>query len=248
MKGKPGPSFFARRSRSVVAAIFSLAAAFALPFAVTLTLNSCGSKPPEIAAVEWRLEARPRPLVVQKGAPAYGSYESLSVFGSIKDEAGMDNISELWIVNDASCLAWKLTDADWTKTSSGSDIWIGSATLATPELGSLPRGDYRMIAIDAAGTQAEHGFTVVGKFPEKGPPRVAYGKGALSIHSTWPETLILAFDGSGALITSIAAPTADSSLPDEFGKDIALRTAVIGAYGYDPTLKMGSFSRRITIR
>jgi hypothetical protein len=242
VKGKPRTSFFARRYRSVVAAILVATDILAL-----MLMSSCGSKPPEVASVEWRIESRPRPEG-SEATNSLGTYESLSVFGSIKDEAGSDNISELWIVNDASCLAWKLTDADWTKTSSGEDIWIGSSSLTTPELGSLPRGDYRMIAIDAAGTQAELGFSVIGEFPGKDSPRVAYEKGVLSIHSDWPETLALAFDGSGALITSVAALTAASSLSDEFGKDIALRTAAIGAYGYDPTLKMGSFSRRITIQ
>lgn len=243
MKGKPRTSFSVRRYRSIVAAILVAADISVL----TLTLSSCGSKPPEVASVEWRIESRPRPEG-SEATNSLGTYESLSVFGSIKDEAGPDNISELWIVNDASCLAWKLTDADWTKTNSGEDIWIGSSALATPELSSLPRGDYRMIAIDAAGTQAELGFTVVGEFPKKAPPRVSYGNGALSIHSDWPENLVLAFDGAGALITSVAAPTAASSLSDEFGKDNALRVAAIGAYGYDPELKMGSFSRRITMR
>jgi hypothetical protein len=243
VKGNPRTSSFDRRSRSVVAAILVAAGILAPPF----VLSSCGVKPPEIASVEWRIESRPRP----EGSKADNSlnmYESLSVFGSIKDDAGLDNISELWIVHDASCLAWKLTDADWTKTSSGEDIWIGTSALATPELGSLPRGDYRMIAIDAAGARAELGFTVAGEFPEKTPPRIAYGNGTLSVHSDWPETLALAFDEAGALITSVAAPTAASSLSDEFGKDIALRTTEIGAYGYDPTLQMGSFSRRITTR
>lgn len=243
MRGKPRPSFCARRIHSAAAIFVAVAV-----FASTLALSSCGSKPPEISAVEWRLESRPRSAGSTSSGQKSGSYESLSVFGSIKDEAGPENISELWIVSDSSCLAWKLTDADWTKSSSGADIWIGSSALATPELGSLPRGDYRMIAIDAAGTQAELRFKVTGEFPDRATPRITYGNGVLSVRSAWPETLALAFDGAGAMINSVAAPAADSSLSDEFGKDVASRTAAIGAYGYDPELKMGSFSKRITIR
>jgi hypothetical protein len=216
------------------------AVSFALIPTLVLLILSCGSKPPSISAVEWRIESRPN--------PAGGDYESLSAFASIKDDDGIDNISELWVINSQSALAWKLTDLDWVKSSSGSDTWIGASALATPELLALPRGEYRMIAIDAAGQQAELAFSVSGVFPDKHAPFASYANARLSISSLWPETLVLAFDATGTLIASPPAPKGATSLEGALGVDVASRTAMVGVYGYDPALKMGSFGKRIKTR
>jgi hypothetical protein len=207
-----------------------------------LCASSCGNKLPEVAAVEWRIESRPS---------AHGAaYESLSVFGSIKDEDGLDNVLELWIVNDASALAWKLTNEDWTKASEGGDTWMGGSSLATPELGPLPRGAYRLVAFDAAGQRAELAFGVSGAFPSRAAPSLSYSsrEGRLAIRSGWPETLALAFDATGALLASSPAPAQAAALSEVFGQDIALRAASLGAYGYEPSARMGSFSPRVKTR
>jgi hypothetical protein len=208
--------------------------------AAALAASSCGNKLPEIEAVEWRLESRPAP-----GGPAY---ESLSAFASVKDEDGIDNIDQVWVLNDDSAYAWEFTDADWVKATEGGDTWIGASALATPELASMPRGDYRFIVIDAAGQRSEKAFRVSGSFPDRKAPSVSFSRGRLTIGTSWPETLALAFDGAGALLASPGAPAAASSLADAFGKDVAARTAQVAAYGYDPELRMGAFSERIKAR
>jgi hypothetical protein len=197
---------------------------------------SCGSKPPSVSAVEWRIESRPK--------ADGGRFESLSAFASITADEGVDNISELWVSNEGSALAWKLTNLDWTKSSSGSDIWIGGSALASPDAGSLPRGEYRMTAIDAAGQRAELAFSVTGNFPDRAPPVASYAKGRFAVISSWPENLALAFDAAGTLIASPPAPKGSTSLELAFGPSIAARTAMVGAYGYEPSLRMGSFSIR----
>jgi hypothetical protein len=207
-----------------------------------LALGSCGGKLPEVVAVEWRLESRPGEGGLR--------YESLTAFGSIKDEDGLDNIEEIWVVNDASAFAWKLTSADWSKSPEGIDNWIGGSSLATPELGPLPRGDYRFVAIDAAGQRAERAFSVTGDFPSKAAPSVSYsaGAGRLSVRSEWAETLLLSFDAAGVLLRSATAPKKEATLAELLGADIAERTALLCAYGFEPNLKIGSFSPRIRTR
>jgi len=228
----------------------SAAAATATALAAALTALSCGSKPPEVAAVEWRIESRPsvKAPAASGAAANTAAYESLSVFGSIKDEDGLDNIAELWVVNDAEALAWKLTNADWTKAAEGGDNWIGGSALALPDLSPLPRGAYRLIAIDAAGQRAEMAFSVSGPFPSRSAPSASYSKDKLAIRSVWPETLALAFDAADALIASVPAPKHDAGLTEVFGPPIADRTASVCAYGYEPTLRMGAFSARIKTR
>ncbi len=141
-KGRTKPTVGIHALLPLIAALAALAA------------TACGNKLPEISTVEWRLETRPL-----AGGPAY---ESLSVFAQIKDEDGIDNVSEIWILNDESAYAWKLTNADWIKATEGADIWIGASAIATPELAAMPRGEYRFVVIDAAGQRAEKEF----EFPE----------------------------------------------------------------------------------
>jgi len=215
-----------------------VAAAFGMLSA--LAIVSCGSKPPEITAVEWRIEARP---IDRKS-----TFESLSVFGVVKDEDSMDNIEELWAVNDDAGLAWKMTNADWIKTVEGGDTWIGCSSLAAPELGPLPRGKYRLIAIDAAGQRAEQSFDVTGSSPDKAAPDASYAGEKLTVRSDWPETLALAFDATGMILSSPAAPKGAASLAEEFGDAVAPRVAAVGAYGYDPSIRMGAFSSRTKTR
>ena len=224
--------YTARRS-AIFAAIFVTVVAL-------LSAVSCGSKLPEIATLEWRLESRP-----SETGP---DYESLSVFASIRDEDGLDNIDELWVIDDDSAFAWELTDSNWIKVTEGGDTWIGGSALTVPEFEGLPRGTYRMVVIDAAGQRVERAFRLSGSFPDKRAPTVSISKGKISVGSAWPETLALAFDGTGALLSSPGAPALPFTLTATFGPELASRVAEIGAYGYDPSLRMGAFSKRVKTR
>lgn len=203
----------------------------ALPF---LSLAAaCGGKPPEIVAVEWRLEQRPS---------AAGAYETLSAFASVKDEDGIDDIERLWIAQDDEELAWPLTSADWTTRSEGDERWIGAAGLARNDYLPMPRGEYRFLAYDAAGEKVEKAFRVEGAFPALPPPELRVEGGKLLARSSWPETLVIAYDGAGELAASAPAPASPATAEELFGAEAAARTAEAAAYSYDPSLKMGAYS------
>ncbi len=199
----------------------------------------CGGKPPEMPAVEWRLEQR------QSKA---GPHEGLWVFASVKDSEGLEDIDALYVVNDAAGLDWKLTNANWTKRVEGADTWIGAAGLAMNDYGPIPRGDYRAVSVTAAGEQAEKSFRVDGDFPSLPPPAIVVSKTAISLRSSWPETLLLGFDGTGTLIGSSAWTGSPENLAEFFGSDIAARISGLQAYGYEPNRHMGSYSERMAVR
>ncbi len=201
---------------------------------------SCGDEPPSISFVEWRIEARP----LEAGA----RYESLSGFASIKGGAGESSIDELWIVNDAEALAWKLTAEDWIKKDDGSDAWIGGAPFAMNDFSTIPRGQYRAVAINPAGQRAELTFTVHGDFPSKASPTLRLDSGGVSVSTSWSETLILAYDGAGELIAQTPAPTSRTSLTALFGAANADRAVQLAVYGYEPDRRMGAFSPRISVK
>ena len=207
--------------------------------AVGMLVLGCGGKAPELPAVEWRIEMRPS---------HEGAYESLSVFGDVKDSNGPEDIVELWIIQDDDRLAWRLTNSTWTERTEGGDTWIGAADLIRNDYSAFTRGDYRVMVIDAAGDRTERSFRIEGGFPPYGPPTITNTDGKLRIGSAWPETLVLAFDAAGFLVASKPVPPEGSSIEALFGHDTASKIHELAAYGYDPITHAGYYSWRIAIQ
>jgi len=262
----PGQRTSARRG-------FRLAAALSAAALAPAALLSCGGEPPELRAVEWRLELRPA-----EG----GAYESLSVFANIRDSDGIEDIEALWLVADGAELSWTIDDAKWLRRDEGGETWIGAAGLAMGDYGSLPRGDYRLVAADLAGRRAERRFTLeaTGALPPlpscryEAPPApkaqaaVAQGKtaapaasaaaaaaaaapaqaGTAVIDSAWPETLLLAYDGAGALVKAAAARHGRNDLAAVLGAAEAGKAAALASYGYDPARRIGAYSWKTRTR
>ncbi|HTX72242.1 MAG TPA: hypothetical protein VMC79_05395 [Rectinemataceae bacterium] len=214
--------------------------ALIMTLALALLSLGCGVKAPTIEAVEWRIE-------LQQGTQ--GPHEALSVFARVHDEAGSDDVEELWVSQDQERLAWKLDSGTWVKRMEGSDTWFGAPGLSRPDLAPLPRGDYRITAIDAAGDRAEKTVQIVGSFPALPPPSLVLRGGQISSHGgDWPELLLLAFDASGTLLASKSAPPKSSTLSELFGSDIAAKTRELAAYGYDPATHSGYYTTRIAVK
>ncbi|MGO8694541.1 MAG: hypothetical protein ACLQMF_12820 [Rectinemataceae bacterium] len=227
-KGRPATSR-ARRATLPIAAL-----------AVGMLVLGCGGNAPELPAVEWRIEMRPS----HEG----GAYEGLSVFGDVKDSNGPEDIVELWIIQDDARLAWRLNGSTWTKRTEGGDTWIGAADLVHSDYSALTRGEYGVMVIDAAGDRTERRFRIEGGFPPYGPPTISNIGGRLRIVSSWPETLVLAFDAAGFFVASRSAPADGSSVEALFGHDIATNIRELAAYGYDPVAHAGYYSWRIPSR
>jgi len=274
----PGQRTSARRG-------FRLAAALSAAALAPAALLSCGGEPPELRAVEWRLELRPA-----EG----GAYESLSVFANIRDSDGIEDIEALWLVADGAELSWTIDDAKWLRRDEGGETWMGAAGLAMGDYGSLPRGDYRLVAADLAGRRAERRFTLeaTGALPPlpscryEAPPApkaqaaAAQGKtaapaasatagtaaaaagtaaaaaaaagtaqaGTAVIDSAWPETLLPAYDGAGALVKAAAARHGRNDLAAVLGAAEAGKAAALASYGYDPARRIGAYSWKTRTR
>jgi hypothetical protein len=224
------------------AAIISAAAFLAAAFS-----GGCGLKLPEIGTVEWRLELRPA-APLETSAAVGGTYESLSVFATVKDEEGLDDIESLWIVHAGEELAWGLTNATWTRKSEGADTWFGAGDLIRFDYGPLPRGEYEILVINAAGERVKRLFRVDAAAPQLALPVLSFSDGAVDVVSSWPETLLLGFDRTGGLAASIAAPIGKAALVSVLGAEAAAKTIEVAAYGYDPAKRFGAFSARAKTR
>lgn len=201
--------------------------------------SSCGGAPPELSVIEWRIELRPSDS---------GSYESLSVFSSVRDPDGIDDVEALWVVADGAELSWTLDDSNWSKREEGGETWIGGAGLAMPEYGPLPRGDYRVVAADFAGRRTERRFTIPASGAVPAPPTCSVEGGSVIVESTWPETLLLAYDGVGALLKAVQVRTGSNDYASLLGGTEAGRAAALAAYGYDSGRRIGAFSWKVQTR
>jgi hypothetical protein len=206
-------------------------------------LASCGGEAPELLALEWRLEERPA---------KEGNYESLSVFASVRDYEGVDNLESLSVVNDGEKLAWRLSPSNWTRQETGGDVWIGASDLAMADYGKLPKGEYKVIVTDLAGQQKAMSFRIgsaaTGGTAPRAMPALRMAGEAVAIDSGWPETLVLAYDGAGSLIGAREAMAGKRELKELFGPSLAARAEFLAAYGYDTEQHRGAYSWRIKTR
>jgi len=212
-------------------------------------LLSCSGSVPEILAVEARVELRPNGGErLEGGAPGAGSYESLSVFGNIKNSDGLDDIEALWVVDDADELSWRLADTNWSALSESGESWIGASGLTMADYGPIPRGEYRLIAANLAGKRAEYKFRVSSGDKARPLPTLSQGDSRLSLSSLWPQNFLLAYDGAGALIASRPIGAGNIDLNASLGPENAIRAAALGVYGSDATQLLGAYSWRMKRR
>lgn len=210
-------------------------------------LLSCSGSVPEILAVEARVELRPvggAASATGGGAAGAGVYESLSVFGNIRNADGLDDIEALWVVDDADELSWKLADTNWSALKESGESWIGASGLTMADYGPIPRGEYRLVVASLAGKRAEYRFRVSSGDGARPLPLLSQGDSRLSLSSAWPQNFLLAYDGAGALIASRPVGAGNIDLNASLGPENAERAASLCVYGSDATQLLGAYSWR----
>jgi hypothetical protein len=120
----------------------------AVLLAAGLLLTACVGQPPEILRVTWQLnlvEDREQGLI----------YTALSLFVKPNDPDGIDDLGELFLINDKEELYWTLDSTTWLKSGSGADTWIGASGIRLPDGSPLPAGEYRILLRDVGGASTE---------------------------------------------------------------------------------------------
>ncbi len=229
---------------------------------LALFLGSCGGAPPELGAIEWRLELRPLEKAASRadsdgkdtveGASSLAFYESLAVFANIRDEDGIEDVESMEVLAEDEGLSWRLDDTHWNRRLENGADWLGAADLAMADRSILPRGEYRVIVSDLAGRKAERNFSIPDikaplPLPSLEPDRGARGS-AFVIASEWPETLLLAYDGAGVLLRAAQVRPGRIELEAALGRTDAAKAASIAVYGYDAARRLGAFSWKTILR
>jgi len=116
-----------------------------------LFFSACSGSPPEIINKDWM-------VVYTYDQTRGGIYAELDFFLLLKDEDGLNDISEVNLYRDDQGWSWHLTPENWTSFSRDGEDWIGSNGLTRG--GDIPGGDYRGEIRDRSGQKSETIFHV----------------------------------------------------------------------------------------
>jgi len=210
--------------------------------AAALALSSCEIHPPSFLAASARLYVEP--------GPGGTRVEKLSFFASVRDEDGAGDLEYLYLVHDGSELAWTLDAGNWIRRDEGQATWFGSNGLSRPDGGSLPRGEWRALAVDLAGERAEWRFTLSAPdTADRALPSLALaGEDAVILSSSYPVNAILFLDAGGNVVKTADAAVGRNPLDALFGSGLWRSGAdYLAAYGLDPRSDTGYFSWKIRL-
>ncbi len=116
--------------------------------ALLLFFQACVGKPPEILRLSWQ-------TILVDDRELGLDYASLSLFVYPNDPDGIDDLSELYLINDREQLYWAMDSSSWQRGGSGAEIWIGANGIRLPDGSPLPAGEYRVLLRDVGGSSTE---------------------------------------------------------------------------------------------
>jgi len=210
-------------------------------FALLAFVSGCSVSPPEFMSTGAHL------LVVATDADG-GKDERLSMFASVSDKDGVDDIEYLYIVHDGDELSWSLTREEWQRSDEGSSIWIGSNALDAPGP-VIPRGAYRVILVDKAGERTERTFML--NAPETSiyaVPALRLAGTDIVLESAYTNNTVFFFDSGGNVVLTAPLAKGTTSLDALWPKgQWRSGSDYIAAYGYDPKAETGFFSWKIRL-
>jgi hypothetical protein len=141
----------------------------------------------------------------------------------ISDTDGPDDIDEIRLYNDNAGLSWQLTSDNWTTIEDHDKHWLGAANLRMPPGEGLPKGQFRVQALDRSGSQSDKTFgfdtpaTSAYKFPTLTIDPIAE---TYSVTSEYPENYLLLYYNDGVYkgtqkLTTKEGPIEELRLPSD---------------------------------
>jgi hypothetical protein len=159
----------------------------------------CSGNPPGITEVRYRLTA-----FQDREREKTGEYLSVAVLAA--DEDGQDDFESISLINDEEELYWQASQDEWAVRQIRQQAWIVLEKIVAPGE-FVPRGRYRIILRDYAGSQAESFFVLTAArdltltFPylQAGESPEA---GVITLVSSRGESILMIRSAAGALLGS----------------------------------------------
>lgn len=115
---------------------------------LTALMIGCDGAPPEITDTFIQ-------VTLFKNMRTLQTEEILSLFLTIQDDDGEEDLDAIYLLNDKQELFWKLDPLTWEKTERKGSRWIGSSSIQMADGSAFPREKYRVIVCDQAGDRDE---------------------------------------------------------------------------------------------
>jgi hypothetical protein len=134
--------------------------------------------------------------------------QGLSVFLVASDEDGMEDLSTLYVINDAAELFWSVDSKSWSSSAPNGETWIGTNGFVMPDGGRFPNGTYRVVLQDAGGDTAEEKFTLSGRNASPSPasyPSATQKNGEIRVKSVFAKPEIWLYAKDDRFLTRLAA-------------------------------------------
>ena len=196
------------RTRRVGGAAVAAAAVVAF-----LALGACTGAPPEVTRAQTT-------LVYVDDLDLNAVYETLTLDVHVQDADGIDDLETLHVTHDASGLLWTVTRERWERRQQAGEEVFTLSGLATADGRPVPRGRYRVIAVDAAGHTAELTTTVAGAAPGEGRlrfPRLEIRGDTLSVTGGFPLVVVRGYDAGGRLVGELRLSEGEERTVSEIG-------------------------------
>jgi len=120
----------------------------ALIILTVLFIAGCADNPPEIYQAFWQVN-------IFNNRENKTTHPQLSLFIQVHDPDGLEDLDEIYLINDKKELFWKLDSESWIEVTEDGESWIGSNTLSLPHPSMDFTGEYRLLLIDVGGASAE---------------------------------------------------------------------------------------------
>jgi len=121
---------------------------FVLIILTLLFIAGCADNPPEIYQTFWQVN-------IFNNRENKTTYPQLSLFIQVNDPDGLEDLDEIYLINDKKELFWKLDSESWIEVTEEGESWIGSNTLSLPHPSMDFTGEYRLLLLDVGGASAE---------------------------------------------------------------------------------------------
>jgi hypothetical protein len=167
--------------------------------------SGCSGSAPGITEIRCRLTA-----FHDRQEDKTGEYLSVAVLAV--DDDGQDDFESISVINDEEELYWQASQDEWTLRQVRQQSWIVLEKLVAPGE-AVPRGRYRLVVRDYAGSQAESSFVLTAfggmthTFPyldseETSAAAVLPEESVITLVSTRGESVLMIRSAAGALLGS----------------------------------------------
>ncbi len=141
--------------------------------------------------------------------------ERLSFFAMASDADGVENLSELRLHHELEGLTWTMTEDDWVEATQDEKTWIGSRAIAMPDGDPLPRGLYRAVLVNKAGSEASRSLSFDPPAAPRFPfPSISVADGQYTVVSRYPSNHFIGYDAQGVYVQTITITSLEGSVAD----------------------------------